>query len=97
MGETDLSLEDVQHLAHLARLELSAAEVAQYQTELNAVLEMMSVLQTVRADNLEETAQVSGLVNVVREDQTDATLPISDVLANAPQHKDGHFIVPDVL
>ena len=97
MAEAELTIEDVKHLAILSRLALSDSELKQYQTELNEVLNMMSILQQAKVGNLPETAQVTGLTNVVRDDETEATLPLNEVLSNAPQQKDGHFIVPDVL
>ncbi len=70
-----LSIEEVQHIAELARLDLSQAEVERYQGELSRILDYISQLQEVNTDGVEPTAQVTGLTNHFRGDvavQTDA-------------------------
>ena len=59
---------DILHVAKLARLELTEAEVTQYTEELSVVFEYFDMLDEVDVDSVEETTQVTGLMNVVRED-----------------------------
>lgn len=63
-----LTQEDIVKLARLARLELSEAEVAEYADELSAILQYVEQLGSVDVTGLKPTNQVTGLVNVTRED-----------------------------
>lgn len=65
---SDLSLQDIDHIARLARLELSAAEKEQYRQELSAILGYVAMLDEVDTSQVEETCQVTGLEDVFRED-----------------------------
>ncbi len=94
---SNLTREDTEHVARLARLALSAEEVNKYQLELNSVLEVVKSLNEIDTANLPETAQVSGLVNVARADEAQAELSQADALLNAPQTDGKHFTVPGVL
>ncbi len=92
-----LSKKDVEHVAELARLELSEAEISQFTTELSSVLDMADSLNNVDTSKLEETAHVTGLSNVTRKDKKEKQLTNKEALANAPV-KDGRFFrVPKVL
>ena len=65
----DLTREDVLKLARLARLELSEDEVEQYRHELGEILQYVEKLNDVDVSGLEPTSQVTGLVNVSRDDE----------------------------
>lgn len=82
-----LSKSEVQHIANLARLELTDAEVATYGEQLSAVLDYMEVLKEVDVTGVEPTAQVTGLTNVARDDVAEEW-PADEVeaaLAQAPE------------
>lgn len=64
-----LSAEEIKHIANLARLELSEAELEKYGSQLSAVLEYIDQLAEVDVNGVEPTAQVTGLTNVWREDE----------------------------
>jgi len=85
-----LSREDVLHIALLARLGLTEAEVNKLSEQLSNILENFEVLQQVDTTGIPPTAQSIALQNVVKDDEVAAALPQSQVLANAPQ-KDGNF------
>lgn len=59
----------VRHIAKLARLRLTDEEVQKYSTELTKILAYIDVLNGLDTDNVAPTAQVTGLENVLREDQ----------------------------
>ncbi len=63
-----LTKEQIEQIATLARLELSEAEKEQYATQLSSVLEYIDMLNEVDTSSVEETCQVTGLEDVVRED-----------------------------
>lgn len=64
-----ISQEDIQHVAHLARLELTTQEVNKYAQDLTAVVDYINQLKEVDTTDVEPTAQVTGLVNRLRKDE----------------------------
>lgn len=66
-----LTIDQVQHIADLSRIELTEAEKEKYAEELSAVLGFIEQLSTVSTDNIIPTSQVTGLVNIAREDKTE--------------------------
>ena len=92
-----LSREQVEHVAILARLALSEMETEAMQAQLFQILEHFQVLETLNTVGVEPTAQAIPLHNVMREDQVEESLSLTDVLANAPRKEGGHLVVPAVL
>jgi len=92
-----LTREQVAHIADLARLALTEAEMALYQEQLSAVLEYAARLQTLDTDAIPPTSTVLPARNVMRADAPTPSLAVDDVLANAPDHADGCFRVQAVL
>ena len=88
-----LSRDDVAHVAMLARLGLSDAEIERIGSELDAILQAISKLSQVDTSAVAETAQVGGLVNVWRDDEPRPSIGSERALANAPDRDDGHFRV----
>jgi aspartyl-tRNA(Asn)/glutamyl-tRNA(Gln) amidotransferase subunit C len=88
-----LSRDEVAHVAMLARLGLSEAELETYREQLDAILAHMEVLQRIDTSSVAETAQIGGLVNAWREDARDACLSAAAALANAPRRRGDHFEV----
>ncbi len=85
-----LTHEEVLHIALLARLGLTGAEVDRLKEQLSNILENFEVLQQVDTTDTPPTAQSIPLQNVLRADEVAASLTPGEVLANAPQ-KDGNF------
>lgn len=93
-----LTRDDVLHLAQLARLQLSDAEIELLQGELSAILGYVQQLEEVDISDLEPTTQVSGLTNVMRDDKpVDYQTSRDAMLKLAPQTKDGHIVVKRVV
>jgi aspartyl-tRNA(Asn)/glutamyl-tRNA(Gln) amidotransferase subunit C len=92
-----LSREEVLHIALLARLGLTEAEVDKFSQQLSNILESFEVLQQVDTSDIPPTAQSIALQNVLREDEVAPSLPPDDVLANAPQQEGDFFRVRAVL
>ncbi len=87
----------VEHVAHLARLALRDEEIAEFTGQLDAILAYVDKLNELETDDVEPTAHVIPMGNVVREDAVGEGLLIEDVLANAPGRKDRFFRVPRIL
>ena len=66
---TKLTKDQVRHIAKLARLNLSNEEVEKFTTELTQILDYVEVLQEVDTNDVEPTAQVTGLTNSFRDDE----------------------------
>lgn len=91
-----LTLEQVRHVAGLARLALTAEEEALYQGQLSAILDAVVQLEALDTSNVEPTSQIT-LAGSLREDVVRPSLPPEDVLANAPAKSDTSFAVPRIL
>jgi len=92
-----LSLEEVRHIALLARLGLSEEEMERFREQLSDILENFEVLQEVDTADVDPTFQVTGMLNVVAEDEVVESSPQEDILANAPRAEDGFFRIRAVL
>ncbi|MFI2857985.1 Asp-tRNA(Asn)/Glu-tRNA(Gln) amidotransferase subunit GatC [Paenibacillus sp. JSM ZJ436] len=92
-----ITTKDVQHVAKLARLNLTPQEEELFTGQLNAILQYAEKLKELDTDQVEATTHVLPLRNVMREDENRPSLPIEKVLLNAPDEEDGQFKVPAVL
>lgn len=92
-----LTREEVEHVAWLARLELSEEEIVRFQEQLSAILEYARMLEHIDISQVPPTATVLPMRNVMREDDVRPSLPRDVVLANAPEKESGYFRVPPVL
>jgi aspartyl-tRNA(Asn)/glutamyl-tRNA(Gln) amidotransferase subunit C len=92
-----ISREDVEHVAHLARLGLSDEEKVVLQEQLSGILEYMRAINELDTSEIPPTAQVIPLSNVMRADEVRPSLPSESILANAPDRVGEFFRVPPVL
>jgi aspartyl-tRNA(Asn)/glutamyl-tRNA(Gln) amidotransferase subunit C len=92
-----LSIEEVEHIAELARLHLSQEEKERYREQLSDILEYAARLQNVDTAGIQPTASVSASRGALREDAPRPGLPLQNLLGNAPQITEGQFRVPPVL
>jgi aspartyl-tRNA(Asn)/glutamyl-tRNA(Gln) amidotransferase subunit C len=92
-----LTREEVQHIAELAKLDLSAEEEARYQEQLSAILDYAARLNTLDVELIPPMATVLPLRSVMRQDETRPSMPVDQILANAPARSDDSFEVSVVL
>jgi aspartyl-tRNA(Asn)/glutamyl-tRNA(Gln) amidotransferase subunit C len=92
-----ISLEEVRHVARLARLELTEAEISALQGELSALLEHVDKIRRLETADVPPTAHPLPLVNVLRPDEEQPCLDRDEVLAAAPAVEDNRFLVPSIL
>ena len=85
-----LSREEVLHIARLARLGLTEAEVDRLSEQLSHILESFEVLQQVDTTDVPPTSQAIALQNVLKDDEPAPSLTPDEILANAPR-KEGEF------
>jgi aspartyl-tRNA(Asn)/glutamyl-tRNA(Gln) amidotransferase subunit C len=94
---SQISRDEVAHLAKLARLALTDAELDSYAGQLDAILTHVSQIQAVDVTGVEPTDNPLKDVNVTRPDQTTPCLTQQEALAAAPEAVDGRFAVPQIL
>jgi aspartyl-tRNA(Asn)/glutamyl-tRNA(Gln) amidotransferase subunit C len=92
-----LSAEEVRKVALLARLELSDDEIETQAVNLNNLLAQFEALQSLDVTGIEPTSHSIPVCNVLREDAIRPSLPREQALANAPEQRDGCFVVPRIL
>jgi aspartyl-tRNA(Asn)/glutamyl-tRNA(Gln) amidotransferase subunit C len=92
-----LSIAEVEHIADLARLKLTEAEIARYREQLSAVLDYIARLQELDTANIPPTSSVLPSHTPLRPDESRPGLPLEALLQNAPQIADGQFRVPPIL
>ena len=88
---------DVRYVAQLARLDLSDAEIAKFQSQLGQVLSHVEKLGQVDVSGVEPTAHANQVVNVFRADEPRDWFTSQDALSNAPRSANGLFVVPKVI
>jgi aspartyl-tRNA(Asn)/glutamyl-tRNA(Gln) amidotransferase subunit C len=92
-----IGIKEVEHVALLARLELTDKEKEVYSRQLSDILEHARKLQQLDTKDVPPTAHVLPLQNVLREDRVGEHLPPEKVLANAPDRQDDFFKVPRII
>ena len=88
---------DVRYVAQLARLDLTEAEIAKFQSQLGQVLSHVEKLAQVDVSGVEPTAHANQVVNVFRADEPRDWFTSQDALSNAPRSANGLFVVPKVI
>jgi len=88
---------DIEHVARLARLELTDEEKERLRAQLGLILEHAAKVGEVAAEDVPPTAYAIRRSNVYRPDERTPSLPLEDVLANAPEVEDDRFKVPRIV
>lgn len=92
-----LTLEDVEHIAALARLALSDSEKERFRQQLSSILEYADRLQKVDTSGISPTSRVFGRETVKRADNPQPSLPIEILMRNAPRVIGRQFLLPPVM
>jgi len=88
---------DIEHVARLARLELTAEERERLRLQLGVILEHAAKVGEVAADDVPPTAYAIPRSNVLRPDDITPSLPVEEVIANAPDREGNRFKVPRIV
>ena len=88
---------DVEHVARLARLALTDAEIERMREQLNGILAYIEKLNELDTRDVEPTSHAVPLVNVMRDDEPGSCLRRDEALANAPDRAGGFFRVPRII
>ncbi len=92
-----LTVEEVRHIAALARVAVSPEEVERLRAELSGILEHFQVLNDIDTSDVPPTTQSLNLHSVQRADEVQPSLPRDEALRNAPRTEDGYIRVRAVL
>ena len=92
-----VTINDVEHVAKLARLEFREAEKKKFTLQLNTILDYIEKLNELDTRNVEPLSHVIELTNVLREDIVKPSYPQEEMLKNAPEKSDKFFKVPKVI
>lgn len=87
----------VEQIAELAKLHLTAEEVARFSQELSTILDHFAALQRLDTEGVTPTAYPVPLSNVTRPDEVGPSLSRSELMAIAPRQEDGFIVVPPIL
>jgi aspartyl-tRNA(Asn)/glutamyl-tRNA(Gln) amidotransferase subunit C len=87
---------DIEHVARLARLELTADERERLRAQLGVILQHAAKVGEVATEDVPPTAYAIPRSNVLRPDEPTPSLPVEDILANAPDREDDRFKVPRI-
>jgi aspartyl-tRNA(Asn)/glutamyl-tRNA(Gln) amidotransferase subunit C len=93
----EITKQEVEKVAKLARLELTENEKASFTKQLSQILTHVETLKQYDTKGIEPTATVLGQANVFRPDEVRPSLSIERAVANAPESADGFFVVPKII
>lgn len=93
----ELTRDDVDHLARLARIDLSETELDTMVGELGVILDAVETVQQAPIDGVEPMSHPLPLVNVTRADEVRPSLTVAEALSGAPGAEAGRFAVPRIL
>ena len=88
---------DIAHVTRMARLDLSEDELDGYRTQLGDILDHAALVQSLEGDPSSDSEHPLGFVNVLRPDQRRPSLDHDEVLAQAPESRDGYYVVPPAM
>jgi aspartyl-tRNA(Asn)/glutamyl-tRNA(Gln) amidotransferase subunit C len=97
MAGPRIQLADVEHVARLARLALTAEEKERMREQLDRILGYIDKLRELDITGVEPTSHAIPVLNVMRPDEMRPSLPTAEMLANAPDRRDDFFRVPRIL
>ena len=92
-----LSRDQVEHVAHLARVGVTEEDIERFSHQLSDVLDYFERLDRVDIEGVPPTSHTLPLHNVMREDETEPSYDVEDVLANAPNQEERRFRVRAIL
>ena len=92
-----ISAQQVEHVARLARLEVSSDEKNDLTQQMNRILVYMEKLNELDTTGVAATSHVVDLQNAFRQDLVQESLSRDESLANAPESNDAEFVVPRVI
>ena len=97
MPKPKISMLDLEHIAKLARINLSESEKNTFLPQLESVLEYLDVLNQANVENIEPTYRVNDQKNVLRNDEITESFDQKTALSAAAKTQDAYFVVPGTI
>jgi aspartyl-tRNA(Asn)/glutamyl-tRNA(Gln) amidotransferase subunit C len=92
-----ISEKEVEHIANLARIELTEEEKNSFTEQFNTILEYFEIINDLDTEVVTPTSNVTDVTNAFREDQVIPSLAMEDVLKNASKKEHGFFKAPKII
>ncbi|MBT8329977.1 MAG: Asp-tRNA(Asn)/Glu-tRNA(Gln) amidotransferase subunit GatC [Desulfofustis sp.] len=92
-----ITRQEVEHVAHLARLHLEGEELDLMTEQLDMILSYVAKLEELDTEGVEPTTHAFSITNAFREDVVEPSLDQEKALANGPEHNEDSFVVPRVI
>lgn len=92
-----ITIEEVKHVANLARLAITDGEADKFRVQLDAIIGFAEQLNELDTEGIEPTSHVLDMKNIMRKDIPEKGIPVEEMLKNAPDHQDGFIKVPPIL
>lgn len=97
MAEKTITIDDVRHVAKLARLHMTSEELEKFTRQLGGILHYVNKISELDVSGVEPMAHALPISNVLREDVAEEAMPLEKVLTNAPERDGDFFAVPKVI
>ena len=95
--ENTISMEEVRHVADLARLDMDDESIQVFSDQIGEILQYVNTLQGVDTEGVKPTSHAIFLTNAFREDEVKEHLDTDSAVSNAPESEDNAFLVPKVI
>ena len=92
-----LTSQDIERIAHLARIRVTPADVADVQAKLDGIFKLIDEMQAVNTQGVEPMSHGLDMVLRLREDAVTEVNRRDDFMKNAPDAAEGYFLVPKVI
>lgn len=96
MTTSSLTIDEVKHIATLAKLDLDEKEIQKFQKQLSETLDYVQILEQINTTKLKPTHHVSDKTNVYREDKTETPLAVNESVKNATRIQNNYFVIPSI-
>jgi aspartyl-tRNA(Asn)/glutamyl-tRNA(Gln) amidotransferase subunit C len=93
----EITRDELEHLARLARIEMTDAELDHLAPQLSVILDSVASIQGVAGEDVPPTSHPVPLTNVFRDDVPEPCLSPAEALAGAPESEQQRFLVPRIL
>ena len=92
-----ITIEELEHVARLARLSFSKEELSAFTGQLNDILGYVAKLEELDTNGVSPTTHALQVTNVFRQDEVKPSLSVDEAVANAPEEENGAFVVPRII
>jgi len=92
-----ITKQSIEYVAHLSRIDLSPEELEKFSGQLAQIVAFIDKLKQLDVEHVSPTSHILPIQNVLRQDVPGQSLPVAQVLADAPKQQDNLFAVPKIL